>query len=184
MKSNLFFFFVLCFFSPLFELEKNKNTWSRQAKFVEVDPTQKIIFLSAYSSRFKQLMTKIEKSVFATNHNQTSNNFLSIFLCVHGKYYYYYQICTIETARGSCQLALFTLSVTATVGDFWLFFFFSSTCKFSQCRCQRRLVIYQTWKGFHSRNLTKFFAERLTITAIPKTGIIILSSVSTRIGVN
>ena len=44
MKSNLFFFFVvvLCFFSPLFELEKNENTWSRQAKFVEVDPTQKI----------------------------------------------------------------------------------------------------------------------------------------------
>ena len=54
------------------------------------------------------------------------------------------------------------------------FFFFSSTCKFSQCRCQRRLVIYQTWQGFHSRNLTKFFAERLTITAIPKTGIIVV----------
>ena len=41
MKSNLFFF-VLCFFSPLFELEKNENTWSRQAKFVGVDPKQKI----------------------------------------------------------------------------------------------------------------------------------------------
>ena len=52
MKSNLFFF-VLCFFSPLFELGKNENTWSCQAKFVEVDPTQKIIFLLAYSSRFK-----------------------------------------------------------------------------------------------------------------------------------
>ena len=61
MKSNLFFF-VLCFFLPLFELEKNENTWSRQAKFVEVDPTQKIIFLSAYSSRFKQLMKKIKKT--------------------------------------------------------------------------------------------------------------------------
>ena len=47
------FFFVLCFFSPLFELEKNENTWSRQAKFVEVYPTQKMIFLLAYSSRFK-----------------------------------------------------------------------------------------------------------------------------------
>ena len=54
------------------------------------------------------------------------------------------------------------------------FFFFSSTCKFSHCRRQRRLVIYQTWQGFHSRNLTKFFAERLTITAIPKTGIIVV----------
>ena len=49
----------------------------------------------------------------------------------------------------------------------WLFFFPSP-------QCQRRSVIYQTWQGFHSRNLTKFFAERLTITAIPKTGIIVV----------
>ena len=122
---------------------------------------------------------KKRKSVFrlfrvqackATNHNQTSHNFLSIFLCVHGKYF-------IRYARSELRVFhvnLFTLSVTATVGDFWLFFFFSATCKFSQCRCQRRLVIYQTWQGFHSRNLTKFFAERLTFTAIPKTGIIVV----------
>ena len=116
-------------------------------------------------------MTKIKKSVFrlfrvqackATNHNQTSHNFLSIFLCVHGKYF-------IRYARSELRVFhvnLFTLSVTVT--------FFSATCKFSHCRCQRRLVIYQTWQGFHSRNLTKFFAERLTITAIPKTGIIVV----------
>ena len=157
MKSNLFFF-VLCFFSPLFELGKNENTWSCQAKFVEVDPTQKTIFLSAYSSRFKWLMKKNNiKNVFrlfgvqackATNHNQTSHNFLSIFLCVHGKYF-------IRYARSELRVFhvnLFTLSVTVT--------FFSATCKFSHCRCQRRLVIYQTWQGFHSRNLTKFFVER------------------------
>ena len=64
MKSNLFFFFVLCFFLPLFELEKNENTWSRQAKFVEVDPTQKIIFLSSYSSRFKYKKAYSDYSAF------------------------------------------------------------------------------------------------------------------------
>ena len=42
MRSILFFFLFCVFFSPLFELEKNENTWSRQAKFVEVDRTQKI----------------------------------------------------------------------------------------------------------------------------------------------
>ena len=111
-------------------------------------------------------MTKIKKkSVFslfrvqackATDHNQTSHNFLSIFLCV-------------RYARSELRVFhvnLFTLSVTVT--------FFSAMCKFSHCRCQRRLVIYQTWQGFHSRNLTKFFVERLTITAIPKTGIIVV----------
>ena len=122
MKSNLFFF-VLCFFLPLFELEKNENTWSRQAKFVEVDPTQKIIFLSAYSSRFKQLMTKIKKSVFrlfrvqackATNHNQTSHNFLSIFLCVHGKYF-------IRYARS--ELRVFHVNLHCLHYLSWLFFF-------------------------------------------------------------
>ena len=49
MKSNLFFFCFVFFLAP-FRTGKNENTWSRQAKFVEVDPTQKIIFLSAFSS--------------------------------------------------------------------------------------------------------------------------------------
>ena len=47
MKSNLFFL------APFQTRKKNENTWTCQAKFVEVDPTQKIIFLLAYSSRFK-----------------------------------------------------------------------------------------------------------------------------------
>ena len=52
------------FFLAPFELEKNENTWSRQAKFVEVDPTQKIIFLSAYSSRFKYKKAYSDYSTF------------------------------------------------------------------------------------------------------------------------
>ena len=54
MKSNLFFF-VLFFLSPsaAFLTGKNKNTWSCQAKFGEVNPHKKIIFLSEYSSFFK-----------------------------------------------------------------------------------------------------------------------------------
>ena len=115
MKSNLFFF-VLCFFSPLFELEKNENTWSRQAKFVEVDPTQKI----AHDKNKKKSVFRLFRvqACKATNHNQTSHNFLSIFLCVHGKYF-------IRYARSELRVFhvnLFTSSVTATVGDFWLFF--------------------------------------------------------------
>ena len=54
MKSNLFFF-VLFFLSSsaAFLTGKNKNTWSCQAKFGEVNPHKKIIFLSEYSSFFK-----------------------------------------------------------------------------------------------------------------------------------
>ena len=86
MKSNLVFF-VLCFFSPVFEVEKNENTWSRQAKFVEVDPTQKIAHDKNKKSVFRLFRVQACK---ATNHNQTSHNFLSIFLCVHGKYFIRY----------------------------------------------------------------------------------------------
>ena len=63
MKSNLFFLF--CVFSrPFSNWKKNENTWSRQAKFVEVDPTQKKIFLSAYSSRFKYKKAYSDYSAF------------------------------------------------------------------------------------------------------------------------
>ena len=98
-----------------------------------------------------------------------SRNFLSIFLhivCVHGKYFIRYARLELRVFH----VNMFTLSVIATVGDLALFFFIA-TYKYSQCRCQRCLVIYQIWQGFHSKKRTKFFAERPTITAIPKTRI-------------
>ena len=55
---------------------------------------------------------------------------------------------------------LFTLSVTATVGDFWLFFFFSTTCKFSQCRCQRRLVILPNMARFSLKKPNKILCRK------------------------
>ena len=65
MKSNLFFF-VLFFLSPsaAFLTGKNKNTWSCQAKFGEVNPHKKIICLSEYSSFFKIIPhEKIKKRI-------------------------------------------------------------------------------------------------------------------------
>ena len=66
MKSNLFFF-VLFFLSPFsaFLTGKNKNTWSCQAKFGEVNPHKKIIFLLEYSSFFKIIPHEKNKKTYS-----------------------------------------------------------------------------------------------------------------------
>ena len=92
---------------------------------------------------------------------------------ISGRYFYVFMASILLDMHDRNCVCFMSISIVYIICN-GSFFFFSSTCKFSQCRCQRRLVIYQTWQGFHSRNLTKFFAERLTITAIPKTGIIII----------
>lgn len=160
------------FFLAPFELEKNENTWSRQAKFVEVDPTQKIIFLSAYSSRFKYKKAYSDYSAFRPVKPQITIKLVTI-SC---RYFYVFMasiLLDMHDRNCVCFMFICIVYIVCNCNSRWLLalFFLSSTCKFSQCRCQRRLVIYQTWQGFH---LTKFFAERLTITAIPKTGIIVV----------
>ena len=69
---------------------------------------------------------------------------------------------------------LFTLSVTATVGNFWLFFFLFHNVHIFPMSMSETLSYLPNVARFHSRNPTKFFAERLTITAIPKTRIIVI----------
>ena len=87
MKSNLFFF-VLCFFSPLFELEKMGIPGHIKLNLWKLIPRKKI----AHDKNKKKRVFRLFRvqACKATNHNQTSHNFLSIFLCVHGIYFIRY----------------------------------------------------------------------------------------------